>query len=243
MQNKKSNKAMLGIFVSLGLGLFIICIYFIGEKQQLFSRTFLASGIFKDISGLQVGNNVRFSGINVGVIDNIEMLADTAVKVDLVIDESSRKFIKKDSRIIIGSDGLMGNKIVVIMPGTTASKAIENNDIMTTSLPVSIDDIMLKLKVTTTNTAIITEDLAAIMTNIRSGRGTIGKLFMDTVFAMNIDKAIINMKEGAGGFKQNMDAASHNILLRGYLKDKEKDAKNKEKEKDKDKDKEHDHKK
>jgi phospholipid/cholesterol/gamma-HCH transport system substrate-binding protein len=243
MQNKKSNKAMLGIFVSLGLGLFIICIYFIGEKQQLFSRTFLASGIFKDIIGLQVGNNVRFSGINVGVIDNIEMLADTAVKVDLVIDESSRKFIKKDSRIIIGSDGLMGNKIVVIMPGTTASKAIENNDIMTTSLPVSIDDIMLKLKVTTTNTAIITEDLAAIMTNIRSGRGTIGKLFMDTVFAMNIDKAIINMKEGAGGFKQNMDAASHNILLRGYLKDKEKDAKNKEKEKDKDKDKEHDHKK
>jgi phospholipid/cholesterol/gamma-HCH transport system substrate-binding protein len=172
---------------------------------------------------LQVGNNVRFSGINVGVIENIEMLADTAVRVDMVIDESSRKFIKKDSRAIIGSDGLMGNKIVVILPGTNGVKEIENNDRMITTRPVSMDDIMLKLSITSSNAALITEDLAAIMTNIRAGRGTVGKLFMDTVFAMNIDKAIINMKDGAGGFKQNMDAASHNILLRGYLKDKEKE--------------------
>jgi phospholipid/cholesterol/gamma-HCH transport system substrate-binding protein len=228
MQKKKDNKIRLGIFVSIGLGLFIICIYFIGKKQQLFSSTFLVSGVFKDISGLQVGNNIRFSGINVGVIENIEMLADTAVRVDMVINESSRKFIKKDSRVIIGSDGLMGNKIVVILPGTNGVKEIENNDRMITSRPVSMDDIMLKLSITSSNAALITEDLAAIMTNIRSGRGTVGKLFMDTVFAMNIDKAIINMKEGAGGFKQNMDAASHNILLRGYLKDKEKE-KNKEK--------------
>jgi phospholipid/cholesterol/gamma-HCH transport system substrate-binding protein len=223
MQKKKGNKISLGIFVSIGLGLFIICIYFLGEKQQLFSSTFGVSGVFKDISGLQVGNNVRFSGINVGVIENIEMLADTAVRVDMVIDESSRKFIKKDSRAIIGSDGLMGNKIVVILPGTNGVKEIENNDRMITTRPVSMDDIMLKLSITSSNAALITEDLAAIMTNIRAGRGTVGKLFMDTVFAMNIDKAIINMKDGAGGFKQNMDAASHNILLRGYLKDKEKE--------------------
>jgi phospholipid/cholesterol/gamma-HCH transport system substrate-binding protein len=232
MQKKKDNKIALGIFVSLGLGLFIICIYFIGKKQQLFSSTFQVSGIFRDISGLQIGNNVRFSGINVGVIDNIEMIADTAVRVDIIIDESARKFIKKDSKAIIGSDGLMGNKIVVIMPGTFAAKVIEDKDYMTTAFPVSMDDIMLKLKITSTNAAIITDDLAAITDNIRNGKGTIGKLFMDTVFAQNIDRTIVNMKEGAGGFKQNMDAASHNILLRGYLKDKEKDKEEKNKDKE-----------
>jgi phospholipid/cholesterol/gamma-HCH transport system substrate-binding protein len=232
MQKKKDNKTTLGIFVSLGLGLFIICIYFIGKKQQLFSSTFQVSGIFRDISGLQIGNNVRFSGINVGVIDNIEMIADTAVRVDMVIDESSRKFIKKDSKAIIGSDGLMGNKIVVIMPGTGGAEVIENKDYMTTAFPVSMDDIMLKLKITSTNAAIITDDLAAISGNIRKGKGTIGKLFMDTVFAQNIDRTIVNMKEGAGGFKQNMDAASHNILLRGYLKEKEKDREEKNKDKE-----------
>jgi phospholipid/cholesterol/gamma-HCH transport system substrate-binding protein len=232
MQKNKGNTIKLGIFVSLGLVLFIAGIYFIGQKQQLFSTTFRISGLFKDISGLQVGNNVRFSGINVGVIENIEMIADTSVRVDLIIDEKARKFIKKDAKAVIGSDGLMGNKIVIIMPGSIGKQTIQAGDYIATVAPVSFDDILLKLKVTSNNAATITDDLSAIMGNIRSGRGTIGKLFMDTVFAKNIDQTILNIKQGAGGFKQNMDAASHNILLRGFIKKKEKE-KEKEKEKGK----------
>lgn len=222
MKKIKSNKIKLGIFVSFGIVLFIAAIYFIGRKQQLFSSTIRISGIFRDISGLQVGNNVQFSGINVGVVDNIEMIADTAVRVDLTISEKAKKFIKKDAKALIGSDGLMGNKIVILTPGTNGANKIKNNDVIATVVPVSLDEIMLNLKITSSNAAAITEDFAAIMDNIRSGRGTIGKLFMDTVFAKNIDKSIINIKQGTGGFKQNMDAASHNILLRGYIKKKEK---------------------
>lgn len=227
MQQKKNNKITLGVFVTLGIVLFITGIYFIGQKQQLFSSTFQLSGVFRDISGLQVGNNVRFAGINVGIIQNIEMIADTAVRVDVVIEERVRKFIKKDAKALIGSDGLMGNKIIVIVPGTVGQKEIQNNDYMATIVPVSIDDILVKLKITSTNAADITEDLSAIMTNIRAGKGTIGKLFMDTAFAKNIDRTIVNLKQGAGGFKQNMDAASHSFLLRGFLK------KNKDKEEEK----------
>ncbi len=220
MKKQSGNKIKLGVFVSIGLLLFISAIYFIGRKQKLFSSTFKVSGIFRDISGLQVGNNVRFSGITVGVIENIEMIADTAVRVDLSIEETARKFIKKDAKAIIGSDGLMGNKIVTILPGTNGKKEIENNDFITTSAPVSFDDILVKLKETGNNAANITEDLAVIVNNIREGRGTIGKLFMDTVFAENIDQTIVNIKQGAGGFKQNMNAASHNFLLRGFFKKK-----------------------
>src|SRR6266498_1953408 len=85
MKNNNSSKIKLGIFVIVGLILLTIGIYFIGQKQQLFSNTFRVRCIFKDISGLQVGNNVRFSGINVGVVENIELVADTAVRIDLVI--------------------------------------------------------------------------------------------------------------------------------------------------------------
>jgi phospholipid/cholesterol/gamma-HCH transport system substrate-binding protein len=98
-----------------------------------------------------------------------------------------------------------------------------------------MDDILLKLKVTSDNAANITGDLSAIMKNIRSGKGTIGKLFMDSAFAKNVDQALVNIKQGAGGFKQNMDAASHNILLRGFLKKKaaKEDTEKKEKKTDK----------
>jgi phospholipid/cholesterol/gamma-HCH transport system substrate-binding protein len=166
---------------------------------------------------------VRFSGINVGIIDNIEQISDTTVKVDMLINEDSKKFMKKNAKAIIGSDGLMGNKIVLIIPGTFGQKEIADNDIIETVVPVTMDDILIKIKVSSDNAANITDNLSAITQNIREGKGTIGKLFMDSTLAKNVDQALINIKQGAGGFKQNMTAASHNFLLKGFFKKRKKD--------------------
>ena len=230
MQNTTGNKMRLGIFVSIGIALFIAGIYFIGDKQQLFSSTFHVSSIFKDISGLTVGNNVRFSGINVGIIEDIQQITDSTVRVDMQIEESSRKFIKKNAVGVIGSDGLMGNKLLIITAGTPGQKPLADNDVIKTSQPVTMDDILIKLKVTGDNAANITNDLAIIMQNVREGKGTVGKLMMDSALAENLGGAIVNIKQAAGGLKQNMNAASSNILLRGYFKKKkkkEKEAQNK----------------
>lgn len=225
----KSSKIKLGIFVSASIVLLIAGIYFIGERKQLFNTTFMISGVFKDISGLQVGNNVRFSGINVGIVDNIEQITDSTVRVDMIIDNRSQKFMKKNAKAIIGTDGLMGNKIVTIAPGTASKNQLADGDYIETVLPISMDEILAKLKVTVDNSALITGDLSAISGEIRAGRGTIGKLLMDSTFAQNVDETIINIKQGAGGFKQNMNAASKNVLLRGYFKKKKKDKDKKQK--------------
>jgi len=218
MKKEIIHKIKLGIFVSIGLALFIAGIYFIGETKKLFSSTFRISAMFKDVNGLQVGNNVRFAGINVGTIDGIEIITDTNVKVDMVVDVKTQQFIKKDAKAIIGSDGLMGNKIMNISPGTKGKPIIENNDMIGTTIPINFDDMLLKLKTTVDNASYITGDLAAIMGNIKSGKGTIGKLFMDSIFADNLDRTIVNVKQGTKGFKQNMDAAKHSFLLGGFFK-------------------------
>jgi len=223
MKKSVGNKIKLGMFVSLSIALFIAGIYFIGQRQQLFSSTFKVSGIFKDISGLLVGNNVRFSGINVGIIENIEQITDSTVRVDMLINENARKFIKKNAKAIVGSDGLMGNKIMILIPGTPGKPMIVNNDILETTQPISMDDILFKIKVTSDNAADITGDLSTIMRNIRKGKGTIGKLFLDSTFAQTVDDALVNIKQGAGGFKKNMDAASHNFLLKGFFRKKTKE--------------------
>ncbi len=228
MKNATGNKIKLGLFISIGFSLFIIGLYLIGQKQQLFNNTFQISGIFKDISGLQIGNNVRFSGITVGIVDDIEQITDSTVRVNMQIDEDTKKFIKKDAKAIIGSDGLMGNKIVLIIPGTRSKQVISDNDVLQTTQPVSIDEVLSKIKTTSDNAANMTGDLAVIIGNIRNGKGTIGKVFMDTVFAQNVDEALVNIKQGAGGFKQNMKAASHNILLKDYFKKKNGDKEEKE---------------
>lgn len=207
MKKNSTNKIKLGIFVSLGLVALILAIYFIGDKQLLFKNTFRLTAVFKDVGGLQSGNNVRLSGINIGTIESISLISDTTVRVDIVIDESSRKFIKKDAIATIGSEGLIGNKVLVINPGTGGKKSIENNDVIQTAQPIAIDDIMASLKTTIDNTALITGDLAKISTNIESGKGTIGRLMMDQTWRENIQATIINLKKGSDEFKVVMDKA------------------------------------
>jgi len=208
MKKTISNKIRLGIFISAGIAVFITAIYFIGEKQQLFRSTFRLSGVFKDVAGLQAGNNVRLSGINIGTIENISIISDTSVRVEIIIDESTRKFIKKDAVASIGSEGLMGNKTLIISPGTGGKEGIENNDIIATSPPIDMDDILLSLKTTIDNTSSITSDLSTITNNIQSGKGTIGRLIMDKSWRENFDSTFANLKEGSTGFKIFMDKAN-----------------------------------
>ncbi|MBK7631184.1 MAG: MCE family protein [Ignavibacteriales bacterium] len=215
MKKNSTNKIKLGIFVTLGLVVLILAIYFIGEKQLLFKSTFRLTGVFTDVAGLQAGNNVRLSGISIGTVESISLVSDTTVRVEIVIDESSRKFIKKDAVATIGSEGLIGNKVLVINPGTGGKKSIEDNDIIQTAQPIDVDDIMISLKTTIDNTAIITGDLAKISTNIESGEGTIGRLMMDQTWRENIQSTIINLKDGSEKFVVFMDKSQEidNILI------------------------------
>jgi phospholipid/cholesterol/gamma-HCH transport system substrate-binding protein len=205
MKKNISSKIRLGIFVTVGIAVFIAAIYFIGEKQQLFRSTFRLSGVFEDVAGLQAGNNVRLSGINVGTIENIVMISDTSVRVEILVDEDIRKFIKKDAIAIIGSEGLMGNKILIINPGTGDKKIIENNDVIQTAPPINMDDILISFKSTMENATDITGDLSTITHNIQSGKGTIGRLIMDKSWRENFDSTFANLTEGSARFVTLMD--------------------------------------
>ena len=222
MEKGTNNKIKLGIFVTIGVAILIIGIYFVGQRQRMFSSTFRLSAVFKDINGLQVGNNVRFSGINVGTIDNIKIVTDSTVQVDMIIDNGSMKFIKKDATAVIGSDGLMGNKILIIACGHGSTKIVKDKDFIASLQPVSFEDIMKKMKVTADNSAKITTDLSVIVHNIRAGKGTVGKLFMDTSFAQDIDKTVSNVKKGSAELNQTIDAAQESFLLRKFFKKKKK---------------------
>lgn len=208
MIKKTGNKIKLGIFISLGLLLLIVGIYFIGEGQQLFRTTFSVTGVFKDVAGLQAGNNVRLSGVNVGTVRNIIIVSDTSVRVEILIDERIREFIRKDAVAIIGSEGLMGNKALIINPGTGNKQVIENNDIIQTIQPVTIDDIMISLNTTIGNTSAITKDLASMTKNIESGEGTIGRLIMDKKWRENFETTFINLREGSTDFRKIMVKAN-----------------------------------
>ncbi len=214
MKNSVSSKIRLGIFISIGIAVFIAAIYFLGAKQQMFRSTFRLSGVFRDVGGLQAGNNVRLSGINVGTVENITMISDTSVRVGILVDESTREFIKKDALATIGSEGLMGNKVLIISPGTGGKKGIENNDVIQTAPPINMDDILYSLKSTIDNASSITGYLKTITNNVQSGQGTIGRLIMDKSWRENFDSTFTNLKEGSVGFRTFMEKTNElDVLL------------------------------
>ena len=163
---------------------------------------------------------MRLSGVNVGTVDNITIVSDTSVRIEILIDENARKFIRKDAIAGIGSDGLMGNKILIINPGTGGKMEIENNDSVQTVQPMNVDEIMVSLKTTFDHTSHVAADLSKITNNIQSGKGTIGRLLMDSVWRQNFDSSLVNLKQGSEGIKnlfaknnfvQNVDSTFMNL--------------------------------
>jgi phospholipid/cholesterol/gamma-HCH transport system substrate-binding protein len=220
-ENKRSIK--LGFFVIIGLALFTAAFYFVGSQRHLFGDTFQLHAVFKNVSGLQIGNNVRFTGINIGTVEEIQILNDTAVRVKMVLENDVRKFIKNDAIAIIGSEGLMGNKLVNILPGNAMSPSIQENVTLKTAKAIEFDEILGNLNSTAKNASRITNDLADMTHYINSGRGTIGILLKDSTLVKNINQTMSNVKAGASGFSENMEAAKNNFLLRGYFKKKERE--------------------
>ncbi|HEX7494570.1 MAG TPA: MlaD family protein, partial [Bacteroidales bacterium] len=217
-------KVRLGLFIAGGLMIFIVAVFIIGRQKNLFVPVYRLTTTFYNVSGLQVGNNIRFSGINVGTVDNIKIINDSTVQVDMLIQKNVQKFIKSDCEAAIGSAGLIGDRILIITQGSSDAALAKDGQQILSKEPVEADAIMASLQVTATNAVIISDQLAGIMTQINSGHGTLGRFLKDSTIAANINQTIVNLKQSSKGLDENMNAAKENFLFRGYYKRKEKAA-------------------
>jgi phospholipid/cholesterol/gamma-HCH transport system substrate-binding protein len=220
-------KVRLGLFVAGGLAIFVLAIFIIGKQKNLFNPVFKLTATFYSVSGLQVGNNIRFSGINVGTVDNIHIINDSTVRVDILIRKEVHQFIKTDCQVAIGSEGLIGDKLLTITQGSTDAPLAKEGQELVSTEPVETDAIMASLQVTAQNAEIITQQLAEIMIKINKGKGTMGRLIQDTTIAENLNQTIVNLKTSSKGLDENMKAAKHSILFKGYFKKKAKAAEQK----------------
>ena len=197
-------KIRLGLFVAGGLALFVLAIFIIGKQRSLFSPVIRLTSNFYNVSGLQVGNNIRFSGINVGTVDNITIINDTTVKVDLMIKSGIRQFIKSDCQVAIGSEGLMGDRLLIISQGSTDSPLVKPGQQLASVEPVETDAIIAGLQVSA-------QQFEEIMLKINSGHGTVGRLIHDTIIAANLNQTILDLKTSSKGLGETMEATKNNI--------------------------------
>jgi len=222
MKEAANSKWKLGIFVVVGILVLLFFLFFIGKNKNLFSSTITLNGMFGDVSGLTEGNNVRLAGIKVGTVTAVEIISDSLVQVSLIVEKDAQKFIKADAQLSIGSDGLMGDKVINIVKGTPDTVLVKDGATLATIKPMDTGKLLASLSRTAFNAEKISSNIADLSVKMNSQKGILGRVLNDEKFADNIEGVITNLKSATGGLSENMEAAKHSFLLRGYYKKKAK---------------------
>lgn len=207
-----SKNIKVGVFVLIGTGLLIIALYLIGSKQNFFGSTFELQAKFKTINGLMPGNNVRFTGIDVGTVKEVEIISDSTVNVVMVIEDKVQVFIKKNAFANIGTDGLMGNKLINITSSDEHAPSVEDGDIIVSVNPIGTDAMMRTLNVSNQNIREISDDIKNIANRLTKPN-TLWSILMDTTIAENLKQAVLHIS--TTGERASMIAGD----LSGIIKD------------------------
>ncbi len=223
MQTSDSKKGLtVGIFVFIGLIIFIVGVFTLGSQKKAFVKSFNLNVVFDDIQGLKAGNNVWFSGVKIGTIKKISFYGTSQVKVLLSIEEEAHKYIHKDAKASIGSDGLIGNKIVVIDGGNPKFPFVEDGDMLKVDKTLSTDDIMKTLQANNKNLNDITADFKVLSNNLVSGKGTVGALLTDSTIAANFKTIVKNLNATTAATNQmavELNTFSGKLNTKGGLAD------------------------
>ncbi len=194
MAKSTSQFVKLGVFVILGALLILVMAYLIGSEQNVFRPTFQITAVFSNVNGLQKGNNVRYSGIDVGTVKDIVMERDTSIRVYMQIQEDMLAHIKDNAVAVVGSDGLVGSMLVNILPGQGTGTLVKDGDEIATYTRISTQDMLTTLNVTNENASLLTADLLEVTHALRNGSGVLSQLLYDTVMAGDLRQGFHNLK-------------------------------------------------
>ncbi|HEY4198606.1 MAG TPA: MlaD family protein [Mucilaginibacter sp.] len=220
-ENRKS--IIVGIFLALGLIIFVVGVLTLGSAQKTFSKSIHISATFDDVAGLKKGNNVWFSGVKVGTISDVRFTGPSQVFVKMSVDEGSQQYIHRNAGVKISSDGLIGNKIIVIDGGSPQAPIVQDGDVLQAEKVASTDDMLKTLQQNNENLLAITNDFKQLSRKILQGKGVVGSLLADSTMGIQLRSAMKNLQattESASRMAVQLDNFSKKINTKGGLADK-----------------------
>lgn len=200
---------IVGIFVFVGVAIFIIMVLTLGSQHKTFEKSITVKTYFDNVNGLQKGNNVWFSGVKVGIIKKVNLKENEQVEVEINIEKMSVKFIPKDAKAKLSSDGLIGNKIIEIYGGNPGGAKIQEGDTIGSDKLLSTEAMMSTLSKNNDNILAITNDFKLISSRIVAGKGSIGKLLTDETLADQLNATTNILKRAS----QNLEKLSENVSV------------------------------
>jgi phospholipid/cholesterol/gamma-HCH transport system substrate-binding protein len=205
MDIKENRRAIIvGIFLAIGVVIFVVGIFTLGGQQKSFEKSIYVSSVFDDVAGLKSGNDIWFSGVKVGTIHDVRFVGISEVNVVMRIDDKSRKYIHTDAMTKIGSDGLIGNKIVVIEGGSDNAPVVSNGTVLKVEKTTSTDEMLQTLQKNNENLVAITSDFKTVVHQMAAGKGAIGTLISDSNLADQLKASMRNLQVATSSAAQTV---------------------------------------
>lgn len=188
---------IVGIFIFFAIVILVAGILMLGGQQKRFVDTVRIRAVFDNVEGLKLGNNVWFSGVKIGTVKQINFYGNSQVEIGMDIEEASRQYIRKDARARLGSESLIGNKIIEIVGGSTNVAAVESNDQLQVEKSLDTDDMMATLQENNRNLVDITRDFKTLSTGLVNGKGTMGAILTDSVLADKFRTIVAGLQQAS----------------------------------------------
>lgn len=208
---KNKRPVIVGIFILLGIAILVVTIFTLGGQKKTFVKSFTIHAIFNDVAGLNKGGNVWLSGVKVGTVKDIRFFGNSQVDVTLSIEKSVQSHIRKNARAKIGSDGLIGNRIVIIYDGDSTMLPVEKDDLLQVEKSSSMDDMLAVLQSSSKNLFEITSDFKSISKKINSGQGLLSALINDPAMANKLNTTMDKLQATVSNFK-TVSVTGKNVL-------------------------------
>ncbi|MCX8031539.1 MAG: MlaD family protein [Thermodesulfovibrionales bacterium] len=185
----KLAKLKVGIVITIALLILFFTVFFAGGIEELFSPKVEIKANIRDVKGLRNGSPVWFSGIEVGSVKNMKLHEEYGTLVTLSIREDLLGFIKKDSKVVVQTMGLLGDKYVEITTGSPKAEPIKKGDILEGRPQLEIKDIVDASANSISKLTDFIEKLDRFIIKVETGEGTIGKLISDPSLYRNLNDA------------------------------------------------------
>jgi len=224
MATAENRKAItVGVFLSLGLVIFILGVFTLGGQQKSFDKSIHISSVFDDVAGLKRGNDIWFSGVKVGTISSIKFVGISQVNVLMKVDQNTQQYIHRNSGVRISSDGLIGNKIIVIDGGSPQAPVVQDGDVLQAEKLLSTDDMLKTLQQNNQNLLAITTDFKLLSHKILQGKGTVGALLADSTMGVQLRNSMHNLEAAtasAARLATQLNQFSNKMNTKGGFADK-----------------------
>ena len=180
----------IGILAVAGLALASMLIFAVGGQGGFSWERYELKTKFPDVKGLKSGAVVRVAGVEVGKVTDVSLVAED-VQVTLEVNEENQQRITTESRASIGSLSLLGEPVIDISPSTQGTPLKDGDFLQAGRAPGQLADVAEGATQTL-------EQVTSLLRDIRSGKGTVGKLFTDEAVYKEVQRLVASAEVVAG---------------------------------------------